>query len=143
VRVIGVGNRDRGDDGIGPVVADRVAALAPDGVVVATASPDQLIDVWGRAQVVVMVDAIRGEGPPGTVRVFTDGEIPGATASVSSHGIGIPEAIDLAAALDRLPERLVVVGVTGEEFDGTGLSPPVERAVDEAVDAVMEVVADA
>ena len=47
-RVIGVGNPDRGDDAIGPMVAARLAArVGPDlEIVVSTADPSRLIDRW-------------------------------------------------------------------------------------------------
>jgi hydrogenase maturation protease len=47
--------------------------------------------------------------------------------------------IELAEALGRLPERLVVVGVEGECFDhGEPLSPSVAEAVPAAVERVGE-----
>ena len=43
----------------------------------------------------------------------------------------LPEAVELARELDRLPRRLVVYGIEGESFEaGEGLSPAVETTVD-------------
>ena len=60
--VVGVGNPDRGDDGVGPVVAARVAALGLPGVrVVRCRRTDPAArPVGGRVDVVV-VDAVRGD----------------------------------------------------------------------------------
>ncbi len=52
--------------------------------------------------------------------------------------MGVPEAIAMGSALDRLPSRLVVLGVEGATFDaGVGVTPVVaegcRRLVDELV----------
>ena len=144
IRVIGVGNSDRGDDAIGPMVAAAVADQDPVGVevVVAEADPSQLIESWDADDTVVLIDAVLDRSEPGTVAVFDAAAhpVPADPTSLSSHGLGIPGTVELARALGRMPERLMVVGVTGQVFDGVGLSPPVERAIPDAVDAVMEVV---
>jgi hypothetical protein len=44
-------------------------------------------------------------------------------APTSSHGLGVGQAVELARALDRLPRKLVVVGVEGADFgQGTDLT---------------------
>jgi len=56
--------------------------------------------------------------------------MPAATAAASSHGMGLGEAVELARVLGRLPERLVVYAVEGEDVSvGRGLSAPVRTAV--------------
>lgn len=147
VRVIGVGNPDRGDDGVGPAVAARVAAESPPdvGVVVSIADPTRLIDRWSGADVVVVIDAVVDGSEPGTVTVLDaiDEPIPPDAASVSSHGMGLAAAIELGRSLDRLPEHLTVVGVTAETFEGVGLSEGVDRAVADATEIVLEVARNA
>ncbi len=144
VRVVGVGNPSRGDDGIGPAVAAEVAIRVDSSVdvVVSTSDPHSLIERWGSADTVVLVDAMVHGGPPGTVTVFDAalGPLPADIESVSSHGMGIPAAVELARSLGRLPEHLVVVGVAGREFEGIGMTREVRGAVEDAVRAVMEVV---
>lgn len=141
MRVVGVGNPTRGDDGVGPAVAGEVAALDVD-VVVSTADPTNLIDRWGSADTVVLVDAVVSEADAGTVTVLDAlvDELPVDLETLSSHGLGVPGTVALARSLGRLPARLIVIGVTGKEFDGVGLSAEVEDAIPDAVQAVMEVV---
>lgn len=51
-------------------------------------------------------------------------------ANTSSHGLGVPEAVELGEALDRLPERLVVLTVEAADIGyGLGLTEPVAAAV--------------
>ena len=142
--IIGVGNPDRGDDGVGIVVAGIAGALA--GVPVRTVNdPFDIVDAWGFAQRAIVIDATRGASEPGVVTVFDvrSDSFPPAFQSSSSHGLGVADAVALGKALGRLPRLLVVIGVEGATFDGEGLSPEVAAAVDDAVGAVLEVMCDA
>lgn len=137
-RVIGVGNPERGDDGIGPAVAALLAGTADTAV--SSADPTRLMQAWAGASRVVVIDALLDGSPPGTVRVFDAAdEIPDDAGAVSSHGMGVGAAIALARSLGRLPDRMTVVGVSASDFDRSGLSEPVAEAVETAADVVREV----
>ncbi len=143
VVVIGVGNEFRRDDGAGPAVLARLRDLAPPGVrlVITDGEPTRLIDAWAGTALAVVVDAVRAEPPrPGTVHRFVvDG--PGARAgrAASSHGFGFGDAIALAAALDRMPARLIVHAIEAADLtQGPGLTPPVAAAVGKVATAVLD-----
>ena len=126
--VIGVGNAWRGDDAAGLAVARRAGGLEHEGECLA------LLEAWGPDDEVAIVDAASSGAPPGTVHRLDplDRPLPPGMLSSSTHAIGVPEAIELARALDRLPRALRVYGIEGESFEtGTGLSPAVTRAVRE------------
>lgn len=154
VLVVGLGAPDRGDDGVGPtvagLVADRVAEHGPDGVlVVAHEDPTALVALMTGRHTVVVVDATVSGRPPGTLSVHhlrPDGPpLPARTAPgpAGTHGLGLAASLELARALDRLPSRVVVVGVEAGAFDhGSGLSRPVEEAVPEAVAACVACLTD-
>ena len=139
--VVGIGTADRGDDGVGLVVADRVRALAPaDVVVLPVGAPLDLLDVFDGFPAVVVVDAVRSGAAPGAVSTTVVGEdpLPVGPASAGTHGLGVAEAVELARALGRLPARLALVGVEAAGVGtGTGLSDPVAGALDEAVAQVL------
>jgi hydrogenase maturation protease len=61
-------------------------------------------------------------------------------AGYSTHSINIVTAIQLATVLGRLPRRLLVYGIEGEDLSfGEGLSPAVQKAaVTVAQDIVVE-----
>lgn len=143
--VIGIGNRLRGDDAVGSVVAERVRGLPGVSRVVGEGDPFDVADLLGGGARVVLVDATRGGGEPGQVTVWEPRPAGGARPRVggSTHGFGADAAIELARALGPIPERVVVVGVEGARFEGVGLSAPVRDAVDRAVAAVAGVVTDA
>lgn len=142
--IIGVGNPDRGDDGVGVVVAAIAGALS--GTPVRTVNdPFDIVEAWGFADQAVVVDATRGASAPGAITVLdvTGGSFTPAYPSSSTHGLGVADAVALGRALGRMPRHLVVVGVEGAAFDGIGLSPEVSAAVDDAVGTVLEVICDA
>lgn len=138
--VIGVGNSFRRDDGVGLAVADEVARLGLPGVqvVTSTGEPSGILDAWNGAPLAIVVDAARGEGAhPGRIRRWQPGQAARAGA-VSSHAIGLPDAYALGEALDRLPERLVVLSVDVADTDnGVGLTPAVAVAVSAVVGDIL------
>jgi len=137
--VVGVGNPSRGDDGIGPAVVDAISAradLAGVKTVVAAGDLSDLVVTWGPDDDVVIVDAMIGGGPPGTIRTV-DGlrdPLPVPDRPLSSHGFGLVDALELARLLGRLPRTLTIVAV---ELDGidtfTPLTDPVRGAVDDVI----------
>jgi hydrogenase maturation protease len=135
VIVIGVGNAWRGDDGAGLAVARRLRELSPTGVEVREIEGDAtaLMDVWAGADRVVVVDAGQSGAPPGTVRRFDvcAAALPARLLRSSTHAFGVPDAIELARALGRLPATVDVYAIEGASFAaGDGLTLPVERAAE-------------
>ncbi len=142
--VIGVGNALRHDDAAGLEIVRRLRARAQAAEIAVYEQEGEtlaLIDVWEGADAVVLVDAVRCGGPPGTIHRFdaTAAPIPARLrGSSSTHAVGVGEAIELARALHRLPERVVLFGVEGRRFDaGSGLSKEVEAVAGELADAVL------
>jgi hydrogenase maturation protease len=76
---------------------------------------------------------------PGRIhRITTPGSLPRGTA-VATHGLGVLEAVRLAAAVDRLPGALVLLGVEAADVSlGHGLSPQVTAAIPALVDAIVD-----
>ena len=127
--LIGVGNAWRGDDAAGLVLARRLGGLAHEGDGLA------LVDAWAGARHVVVVDAAASGAPPGTVHRFdASAPLPARALRSSTHALGLAEAVELARALGRLPERLEVYAIEGADFAvGAGLTPAVAAAVEQCV----------
>ena len=139
--VIGVGNEYRRDDGIGPIVIARLARHDLPGVTFTRCDgePSQLIDAWTGSDLAVVIDAVLCERPePGRVHRTGLDTLPGSARWASTHGLGIPEAIQLADALDQAPRRLVVYAVEAADLGfGVGLSPAVAAAAQHVERAVL------
>jgi hydrogenase maturation protease len=141
VVVIGVGNEYRRDDGAGPLVVARLAGRVPASVelLVSDGEPARMIEAWRGAALAVVVDAVQAEpAVPGRLhRLVLDRASTGQVRPVSSHGLGLDDAIGLGAALGRMPARLIVHAVEAADLSqGTGLTPAVASAVGALVTAV-------
>jgi hydrogenase maturation protease len=143
--VVGLGSRARGDDGVGPEVAEQLHRLRPGAVdVVISDDPTSMIDLLDGHDPVIVVDAMRAGHPPGTVVTLETGAdrpplpVGLAAGPASTHGIGLAAALEWARALGRLPETVAVVAVEASSFDhGAALSDPVRAAIPAAVDAIL------
>ena len=139
VLVVAIGNPDRGDDGFGPAVAQRLRGRVPPTVRILERSGDALalIEDWDGIPSVIVIDAMAPISKSGQVHRFdlTESPLPIAVASSSSHALGVAETVELARSLGRLPQYLVAYLVEGEQF-GTGA--PLSTAVAEAVGDVGE-----
>ncbi len=139
--IIGVGNRFRCDDGAGPVVADRLRAEALPEAEITDASGEaaELMDLWQGRELVVIVDAAQSGAPAGTIHAIeVNGDnLPLDVFQASTHTFGLAQAVELARALDRLPQRMVIFGIEGCNFDhGQTLSESVRHAVDDVVERI-------
>ena len=148
--VIGVGNEYRRDDGVGPEVLGRLsrpaAGLAPRQrpatveLVISDGDPARMIEAWTGASLAVVVDAVRADQPvPGRLhRMVIDRADAAEVRPVSSHGLGLHEAIGLARALGRMPDRLIIHAVEAADLGpGVGLTPAVAAAADALTSAVL------
>jgi hydrogenase maturation protease len=139
--VIGVGNQNRRDDGVGPAVVRMLRRRALPGVVLeeSDGEPTRLLDLWAIASLAVVVDAVRAESPrPGRVRrrILRHPSVRG-IGTVSSHGMDLGDAVALGEALDRLPATLLLYAVEAADTSfGEGLSPKVAAAADELADEI-------
>jgi hydrogenase maturation protease len=136
--IIGCGNRQRSDDGAGILAAERLRELGI-GAERRSGEATDLIEAWESADDVIVVDAVVTGAPAGTVQAW-DGKQPLASvsATASTHGFGVAEAIELAHVLDRLPTRLRIYGVEGRQFElGAEISPEVRRGVEAVVQRII------
>ncbi len=143
--LVGVGNADRGDDGVGLAVCDAARTLLAveggDDVVEiweVSADPSTLAVQWGVADRVVVVDAIVSGAAPGTVHDLDPDDVVGAHG-VSTHGLGVAEAVRLSTALGTRPAHLRLLGIEAARFDhGAPRTPAVAGVVDEVAARALE-----
>ena len=144
--VLGVGNEDRRDDGVGPAVARAVAARAIPNllVTISDGDPATLLDDWADMDVAVLVDAIVCDPPrPGTVHRIDSQALAALVAkATSTHGLGLTEALKLGAVLGRLPRRWVLYAVEVADIGyGRGLSSSTREVLEPVTSAVLAEVA--
>lgn len=87
-----------------------------------------------QADVAVLVDACRCGVPAGSVQRFdlAARRLPQDGFAVSTHGVSIANALELARTLGELPAICIVYGIEAEGFDpGADLSAPVASVLPE------------
>ena len=146
--VAGFGNTLLSDDGFGVAVVSRLAAraLPPEVEIfdVGIGGLHFIARLMEGFEQVVVVDAVRGGEPPGTLYIFAFGTVESGaqdSACVDPHLAEPGRALHLAQALDLLPERVIVVGCEPEScHPGLCLTPTVHAAVDRAVERIQRMV---
>jgi len=143
VLVMAVGNILRQDDGFADAVLQRLEALElPPEVELfdAGTSAIDLMDVFGGREKLVVIDAVRGGQPPGTLYRFSPEEVEAQALPMNSlHQVGLIETLRIGELVDCKPQATVVVGVQPEATGlGIGLTPRVAAAVDRAVELVLQ-----
>lgn len=141
VLVLCLGNPDRGDDGIGPAVAERLEGRLPLGAGLRVRSGDMLalIEDWHGYDALVCVDAAALKTCPGAIHRIdlNEQDLPHDMAAVSSHAFGLGEAVTLARTLGLAPAEIVVYAVEGASFQpGVRMTPQAARAIAPVADQV-------
>jgi hydrogenase maturation protease len=146
--LVGVGNLFRRDDGIGIAIARRLRdrLKTPTGMKIhiteSSGEGADLMRCWDGADQVFVFDAVMSSqsgAAIGTVHRLEAAEqkFPSDFFKYSSHAFSLAEAVELARALGKLPQKLVVYGVEAKEFGfGENLIPQVDAAGDEVVKRV-------
>jgi hydrogenase maturation protease len=125
------------------LVAERLRTILPAGVTIRQISGDgtALLEAWKGFETTIVVDAMVSGAEAGTLRRFEIREVLGSQRFhlSSSHALGLEEAVKLAAALGKLPPRLVVFGIEGQNFSaGAPVSEPVLASIGRAARRIAE-----
>ena len=131
MRILCCGNRCRGDDAAGLLVADRLREL---GLAAQTLSGEvtEVMEAWRGAESVILVDAVVTGARAGTVHAWDGRDLKACVrSSASTHGLGVGEAIELGRTLGQLPAKIRIYGIEATQFaPGTTASPEVEQAAE-------------
>jgi len=144
IMFLGVGNLHRADDGVGPLLAERLAAdkvFMKKGIDVQPHSGEgaSLMHLWEGVDRVVIVDAMKSGAPLGSVHRFDVAaqKLQNGVFRYSSHLFGLAEAVEMSRVLGSLPKEMIIYGIEGEEFTfGADLSPAVAKVLPEVEAAV-------
>ena len=146
IHIVCFGNELHGDDGLGPAVHALLSqAPLPEGVRLMRADVAGLsaIACFENCDRVIIVDALRGHGPAGTLHQLDALPLVEAAARDEApagfHGAGVGALLRLLpAALDTLP-RMVLIGVEILAIRpfSPGLSAPVGARVGATAERVL------
>jgi hydrogenase maturation protease len=136
VLIIGIGNPYRGDDAAGLLAARRLKEMQLDSATIMEHSGEgtSLLETWKGAQAVILIDAVSSRAVPGTIHRLEpiSNPLPTEMFHTSTHAFSLPDAIELARALNELPPALQVFGIEGRNFQaGSEISREVRDAITE------------
>ncbi|MFC1665692.1 hydrogenase maturation protease [Pseudomonadota bacterium] len=142
LKLIGVGNAFRNDDGVGIELAKRLSAQLPGSEFIqASGEGAGLMESWSNSKLVYLFDAVSSGNQAGTVHRFDVNQqpIPRGFFNYSTHAFSVAEAVEMARVLDELPDSMVIYGIEGTNFDmGSTISDDVFAACDELEPQVIE-----
>lgn len=133
VLVVGLGNADRGDDAVGPSVAQDLRGKLPADVPVLARRGDMLslIEDWAEFDALVCIDAAACVTDPGRIhRIDLPADaLPRELSLTSSHALGLAQVIELARTLHLAPREIIIYAIEGGSFEpGAALTPAVAAA---------------
>jgi len=139
IAVLGVGNLLMRDDGVGVHVAQALArgTLPPGVEVIDGGTAPDAAHLAAPHRRVIVVDAARGGGAPGTIYRFTTADVARRPGVACCHDAGA--IAELAAVAEDDGREIVIIGVEPEEIGwGMSLSPTIAARLDAVVVAVRQ-----
>jgi hydrogenase maturation protease len=139
--IVGVGNIYRGDDGAGILVARYLRRCFGDKVKIVgyDISFEELLDLFGEVDFMILVDAVVSEGKVGDVhRIEVGDKFDYQGEFYSTHSLGVGDYIKIARSLGKSPKKLIIYGIVGGNFEiGVSLSSEVKSACKKVVNLIL------
>lgn len=143
IMVLGVGNILFTDEGLGIRAIEKLMdryefpenVSIQDGGVLGI----NLLGIISEADYLIVVDAIKNGGPPGTLYRLEGDEIPKRILAKNSlHQVDLLEALTLCQILDKVPET-VILGIEPKDIKTTGieLTAPIQERIESLIDMVL------
>jgi hydrogenase maturation protease len=139
VCLMGLGNTDYGDDGLGVRMAERLAEAGVHDVIVAGTMPERFIDsaIAESFDRLIFLDAVEFGAAPGSAVFLDSGEMAARFPQVSTHKISLGLMAKLVEENGRTKAHLL--GVQPESLKSSGELSIVAR---ETVDLLCELIID-
>jgi|YelNatPaOPRAMG01_1025707.scaffolds.fasta_scaffold78589_2 hydrogenase maturation protease len=143
ILILGIGNLLLRDEGVGIQIAHRLMEMdLPDNVEVIDGGTGglNLIDYLEGRKKVIVIDATKAGGRPGTVYTYTDKDLDLQGAPMlSAHEIDFPQVLKTMKMLSIDIPEILFIGIEPEDLsDGIELSPVVERQVPNIIKMIID-----
>jgi len=129
VCIVCVGNIERGDDGIGPRLAERIRAKVPYEVIDTGTAPENYTGVIARLKpdTIIIIDAIYFDGKPGEIKLFSAEDLH--CGKVSTHDISLKLLAKYLKESSKAHVHILGIKPMSNKL-GEGLSPRVKASID-------------
>jgi hydrogenase 3 maturation protease len=129
--ILCIGNREGGDDGIGPYIADRLKSDSPHDMVLDGGTiPENYTRVikQQKPKTLILIDAAEMNLPLGEIRIIPKEKL--GTMHLSTHGIPLSMLIQY---LEKEVPHIIFIGIQPETIQGK-ISNPVKKSGDALID---------
>ena len=146
--LIGIGQKFRGDDAIGPEVVLAWEEKYPQKskklqVKISPLPGLELLGLFEGAKTAILVDAVQSGAKAGTIHITSAEQLVSFGAgSGSVHGFGVAETLALGrlANPEAIPENLIIIGIEAKNLDvGSPISAEVRESIPKAVAKLDEI----
>jgi len=144
VVILGAGNVLLKDEGVGIHVIHALQdspLLTNVGVeIIDGGTSPNVLHLLDGADRLVIIDAVKGEGEPGTIYRFREGDIEQEGKCVLSvHQIGLLEDLEMMEHMEGKPKDASIIGVEPKEIGwGLELSSELEQKIPQIIKVVLE-----
>ncbi len=129
-----IGNRDGGDDSVGPYIADKLKAEQLDniGIIDCGTNPENYTSVVKRKNPknLVIIDAVEMGLNPGEIRIVPKEKI--GVMTISTHGIPISVLIGY---LEQYVKNIFFIGIQPEKLSGE-ITTSIKKSGDKLVEKI-------
>lgn len=122
-----IGNRDGGDDSLGPYIADRLKKnFHVDNVLDCGTTPENYTGIvkTTQPQTLILIDAADMNLPAGTIRIIQKEKL--GSMHISTHGIPLSVLITY---LEKIVDHIILIGIQPKHMTGP-LSQVVKQSAD-------------
>lgn len=138
VLVVGIGNRDRGDDGIGSLIAERLIKEGFENVIDCERTPENYLSkiIEEKPKKIIFIDACDFDGEIGEIRIFKKEEWQNFKKfSLSTHTLPIPLFLSLIEKLTDSEIYLLGIQVKNTNFSQS-LSEELNNLFEEIINKI-------
>jgi hydrogenase 3 maturation protease len=128
-----IGNRDSGDDGIGPYIADKIRIDFPKKMVLDCGTTPENYTATVKRQrpkTLILIDAADMKLPGGEIRIIPKEKL--GSMHISTHGIPLSVLIQY---LEKEVKRILLIGIQPESMEGE-MSEQGQKSADQLIDLV-------
>jgi hydrogenase 3 maturation protease len=129
--ILGIGNEMRGDDGLGPVMAQKLAPYEKENFTVFDAKtvPENFTGAIKKEAPshMIILDAVDMNEAPGHIRLVNKEEI--ANYNISTHAMSLSFLIKYLESTH--PVKIILLGIQPKNMDlNRGISPEIQKSMD-------------
>ena len=130
--VVCIGNRDGGDDAVGPYIADRLKEEAFENVIDCGTVPENFTGIIKQKnpKKLIIIDAVDMKLKPGEIRIVPKEKI--GVMTISTHGIPLSIFIDY---LEKYIKKINFIGIQPKTMYGN-ITKKVKKSAEELINII-------